>query len=88
MDAITRSLAKELGPKKIRVNAINPGMVETEGLHSAGIIESEMRKSVEATTPLGRIGKPADIAGAAVFLASDDSSWVTGETIMIAGGYR
>jgi len=88
VDAITRSLAKELGPSKIRVNAINPGMVETEGTHSAGMAESDMRKHVEAQTPLGRIGQPHDIAGAAVFLASPDSSWVTGETFIIAEGFR
>jgi 3-oxoacyl-[acyl-carrier protein] reductase len=88
VDSITRSLAKELGPRGIRVNAINPGMVETEGTHSAGITESEMRKQVEAQTPLGRIGKPQDIAGAAVFLASADSSWITGETFVISGGNR
>jgi 3-oxoacyl-[acyl-carrier protein] reductase len=88
VDAITRSLAKELGPRGIRVNAINPGMVETEGTHSAGIAESEMRKQVEAQTPLGRIGRPQDIAGAAVFLASADSSWITGETLVISGGNR
>jgi len=88
VDAITRSLAKELGPRSIRVNAINPGMVETEGTHSAGITESEMRKQVEAQTPLGRIGRPQDIAGAAVFLASTDSSWITGETFVISGGNR
>jgi 3-oxoacyl-[acyl-carrier protein] reductase len=88
VDAITRSLAAELGPRRIRVNAIRPGMVETEGVRSAGIAESEMRKRVEAQTPLGRIGQPRDIAGAAVFLASDDSSWVTGETFVISGGYR
>jgi 3-oxoacyl-[acyl-carrier protein] reductase len=88
VDAITRSLAKELGPRNIRVNAINPGMVETEGTHSAGIAESDMRKQVEAQTPLGRIGQPQDIAGAAVFLASADSSWITGETVTIAGGYQ
>src|SRR6185436_6174585 len=86
VDAITRSLAAELGPRKIRVNAINPGMVETEGLSSAGMAEGDMRKQVEAQTPLGRIGKPIDIAGAAVFLASEDSSWLTGETLIIAGG--
>ncbi len=73
VDAITRSLASELGPRGIRVNAIRPGMVETEGTHSAGIAESEMRKQVEAQTPLRRIGQPRDIAGAAVFLTSDDS---------------
>jgi len=88
VDAITRSLAKELGPRGIRVNAINPGMVETEGTQSAGIAASEMRKQVEAQTPLGRIGKPQDIAGAAVFLASPDSSWITGETLVISGGNR
>jgi len=88
VDAITRSLAAELGPRKIRVNAIRPGMVETEGTHSAGIAESEMRKQVEAQTPLGRIGQPQDIAGAAVFLASADSSWITGETLVISGGSR
>jgi 3-oxoacyl-[acyl-carrier protein] reductase len=88
VDAITKSLAKELGSRKIRVNAINPGMVETEGTHSAGITESDFRKQVEAGTPLGRIGRPQDIATAAVFLASDDSSWITGETMFIAGGFR
>jgi 3-oxoacyl-[acyl-carrier protein] reductase len=88
VDAITRSLASELGPRKIRVNAIRPGMVETEGTHSAGITESDMRKQVETQTPLGRIGQAQDIAGAAVFLASADSSWITGETFLISGGYR
>ena len=88
VDAITRSLAAELGPRGIRVNAIRPGMVETEGTHSAGIAESDLRKQVEAATPLRRIGQPQDIAGAAVFLASDDSSWITGETFVISGGYR
>jgi 3-oxoacyl-[acyl-carrier protein] reductase len=86
VDAVTKSLAKELGPRKIRVNSINPGMVETEGTHSAGITDSDMRKQTEAQTPLGRIGKPGDIAPAAVFLASDESSWITGETFYIAGG--
>jgi 3-oxoacyl-[acyl-carrier protein] reductase len=88
VDSMTRSLAKELGPRKIRVNAINPGMIETEGLHAAGITESEMRKQVEAQTPLGRIGQPEDIANAAVFFASPDSSWITGEALTIAGGYH
>lgn len=88
VDSVTRSLAKELGPRRIRVNAINPGMVQTEGWHAAGFAESEMRKQVEAQTPLGRIGVPEDIAPAAVFLASSDSSWITGETLLIAGGYR
>ena len=88
VDALTRSLAAELGPRGIRVNAINPGMVETEGVHAAGIAESDMRKQVEAQTPLGRIGQPLDIAGAAVFLASSDSAWITGETLRISGGNR
>ena len=88
VDAITRSLAKELGSRKIRVNSINPGMVETEGAHSAGITQSEMRKQVEAQTPLGRIGQTQDIAPAVVFLASDDSAWITGETLYISGGMR
>jgi 3-oxoacyl-[acyl-carrier protein] reductase len=87
VDAITRSLAKELGPRGIRVNAINPGMVETDGLHAAGIAGSDMRKQVEAQTPLGRIGQPEDIANAAVFFASQDSAWITGETLTVSGGY-
>jgi 3-oxoacyl-[acyl-carrier protein] reductase len=85
---VTRALAKELGPRKIRVNAINPGLIETEGTHAIGFTESEARKQIEAQTPLGRIGKPQDIAGAAVFLASTDSSWITGETFVISGGNR
>ena len=88
VDAVTKSLAKELGPRNIRVNAINPGMVETEGVRAAGIVESDFRKQVEALTPLGRIGQPQDIAPAAVFLASEDSSWITGETFVITGGFR
>jgi 3-oxoacyl-[acyl-carrier protein] reductase len=88
VDTVTRSLAKELGPKKIRVNAVNPGMVETEGVRAMGIDEGEFRKQIEAATPLGRIGQPVDIAPAVVFLASDDAAWITGETLHIAGGYR
>jgi 3-oxoacyl-[acyl-carrier protein] reductase len=88
VDAATRSLAAELGPRKIRVNSVNPGMVETEGVHTAGIAESDFRKQVESQTPLGRIGQPRDIAPAVVYLASDDSSWVTGETFNISGGNR
>jgi 3-oxoacyl-[acyl-carrier protein] reductase len=88
VDAITRSLASELGSRGIRVNAIRPGMVETEGLHAAGIQGSDMQKQIKAQTPLGRLGQPQDIAGAAVFLASPDSSWITGETFVIAGGLR
>jgi len=88
VDALTRSLAKELGPQNIRVNTINPGMVETEGLNASGIQESDMRKLTEAQTPLGRIGQPQDIAPAAVFLASSDSAWITGESYFISGGMR
>lgn len=88
VDAVTKSLAKELGPRKIRVNSINPGMVETEGLHGAGIAHSDFRKTTEAQTPLGRIGQPDDIAPAAVFFASSDSAWITGETLTISGGLR
>src|SRR5262245_41880803 len=88
VDAVTKSLAKELGPRKIRVNSINPGMVETEGVHAAGIAESDMRRQTEAQTPLGRIGQPQDIAPAAVFLASADAAWITGETLYITGGLR
>jgi len=88
VDAITRTLAKELGPRKIRVNSINPGMVVTEGATAGGYTEGDMRKMFEAQTPLGRIGDTTDIAPAAVFFASDDSKWVTGETLRIAGGLR
>ena len=85
-DAFTKSLAKELGPKKIRVNSLNPGMIETEGLHTAGFAEGDFRKHIETQTPLGRIGQPDDTAKVAVFLASDDSGWVTGETLLVSGG--
>jgi 3-oxoacyl-[acyl-carrier protein] reductase len=88
VDAVTVALAGELGPKKIRVNSLNPGMVETEGLHSVGFADSDFRKHVEATTPLGRIAQPGDIATAAVFFASDDAGWVTGQTLIVAGGAR
>jgi 3-oxoacyl-[acyl-carrier protein] reductase len=88
VDAVTRSLAKELGARNIRVNSINPGMVETEGTHSAGIEGSDFQKATRAATPLGRLGQPQDVAPAAVFLASSDSSWITGETFYISGGFR
>lgn len=88
VDAVTKTLAKELGPRQIRVNSINPGMVETEGAHTAGIIGSDFQKQVEADTPLRRIGQPHDIAPAVVFLASDEASWITGETLYISGGLR
>jgi 3-oxoacyl-[acyl-carrier protein] reductase len=87
VDAVTKSLAKELGPRKIRVNSINPGMVDTEGAHISGIADSDFRKQTERETPLGRIGKPQDIAPIAVFLASADSGWITGETLYAAGGW-
>jgi 3-oxoacyl-[acyl-carrier protein] reductase len=88
VDAVTKSLSAELGPKKIRVNSINPGMIETEGLHAVGILETDMKKQVEAQTPLGRIGQPQDVATVATFLASADSGWISGETFMVAGGFR
>ena len=88
LDSITVALAGELGPKKIRVNSLNPGMIETEGTHTAGFIGSDFHKKTEAETPLGRIGQPKDIADVAVFLASDDSYWVTGQTIKASGGAR
>jgi 3-oxoacyl-[acyl-carrier protein] reductase len=88
VDAITRGLAAELGPRRIRVNAIAPGGVETEGTHSAGIVGSDFEKAMIAGTPLGRFGQPDDIARVAVFLASDDSAWLTGERLTAAGGYR
>jgi 3-oxoacyl-[acyl-carrier protein] reductase len=88
VDAITVSLSRELGPKKIRVNSLNPGMVDTEGYRSAGLAESEERKFVEAGTPLGRIAQPEDIGKAVVFFASDDSGWITGQIVIAAGGFR
>jgi len=88
VDAITGVLSRELGPKKIRVNALNPGMIETEGTHTAGIIGSDMETGVVAQTPLGRIGQPEDIATIAVFLGSDDSYWLTGEQLYAGGGVR
>ncbi|GAB2701672.1 glucose 1-dehydrogenase [Mucilaginibacter koreensis] len=88
VDAITQVLSKELGPKKIRVNAINPGMVETEGTHTAGFIGGDLQKQMEPQVPLGRIGQPEDIAPIAVFLASEDSGWLTGEVLIASGGMR
>jgi 3-oxoacyl-[acyl-carrier protein] reductase len=88
VDSVTRVLAKELAPRKIRVNAIAPGGVETEGVHRLGLIGSDMEKQMVADTPLGRLGQPEDIARVAVFLASADSAWLTGERITAAGGYR
>jgi len=88
LDAITGVLSRELGPKQIRVNSINPGMVETEGTHTGGFIGSDLEKALVAQTPLGRIGQVTDIAPIAVFLASDDSQWLTGEILLAAGGMR
>jgi 3-oxoacyl-[acyl-carrier protein] reductase len=88
VDAITHVLAKELGAKKIRVNSINPGMVETEGTHTAGFIGSEFETEMARTAPLGRIGQPDDIADVSVFLASEDSRWLTGEILLASGGIR
>jgi 3-oxoacyl-[acyl-carrier protein] reductase len=88
VDAITIILSKELGPKGIRVNAINPGMIETEGVHSAGFLGSDFEKGIVAQTPLGRIGQPDDISPAAVFLASVDSKYMTGQTLNVSGGIR
>jgi 3-oxoacyl-[acyl-carrier protein] reductase len=86
VDTITKALAKELAPRKIRVNAINPGLVITEGTQSAGIADSEFEKQTVASTPLGRAGQPEDIAPPVAFLASDDARWITGETIFVSGG--
>jgi 3-oxoacyl-[acyl-carrier protein] reductase len=88
VDAITRVLAKELGPKKVRVNAINPGLVVTEGYQRIGMPGSDFEKEGVAQTPLGRVGQPNDVASVAVFLASSDSGWITGETLRVAGGLR
>jgi 3-oxoacyl-[acyl-carrier protein] reductase len=88
VDSITFALAQELGPRKIRVNSLNPGMVETEGVHAAGFIGSDFHQKVVAETPLGRIGQPQDIASIAAFLASDDATWVNGQAIQAAGGNR
>jgi len=88
VDAITGVLAKELGAKKIRVNSINPGMVETEGTHAAGLLGSDFERGAVAQTPLGRIGQVDDIAGVAAFLASNDAKWLIGELVHAGGGLR
>ena len=88
VDAITGVLARELGPRKIRVNSVNPGMVVTEGATAAGFIDSDMATSIVSQTPLARLGQPDDIARVAVFLASDDAGWLTGETLLAGGGLR
>lgn len=86
VDAITATLAKELGPRGIRVNTLSPGMVETEGAHAAGFLGSDFERNMIAQTPLGRIGQPDDIAPVAVFLASDEAKWVTGQVVQVSGG--
>lgn len=88
LDAITGVLAKELGAKKIRVNSVNPGIVETEGTQSAGIIGSDFEKELVQQTPLGRAGQPDDIASVVTFLASEDAKWLTGELMIASGGLR
>lgn len=88
VDAITGVLSRELGERKIRVNSLNPGMVETEGSHAGGIIGSDFETGTVAQTPFGRVGQPGDIASIAVFLASDDSHWLTGEQLLAGGGLR
>lgn len=88
VDTISASLAQELGPKKIRVNSLNPGLIETEGAHAAGVIGTDFEKNAVMRTPLGRIGQPQDIATAAALLASDDSGWINGQAIHAAGGAR
>jgi 3-oxoacyl-[acyl-carrier protein] reductase len=88
VDVITGSLSKELGIRKIRVNAVRPGLVETEGTHTAGIATGDFHDNYVNNAPLGRIGQPQDIAAAVTYLASDDSSWVTGETLLVSGGHR
>ena len=88
VDGITRALAKELGAKKIRINAVNPGGIETEGFHALGFSGSDFEKQMIAQTPLGRIGQPTDVAPVVAFLASSEAEWITGETIRVAGGFR
>lgn len=88
VDVITRTLALELGPRKIRVNSLSPGLVETEGTRTAGTTDGDFKNIAVSRTPLGRVGQPDDIAKVAVFLASDDSAWMTGEVVPVAGGAR
>jgi 3-oxoacyl-[acyl-carrier protein] reductase len=88
VDAITGVLAKELGPRKIRVNSISPGVIETEGSRAGGFVGTDFQKTVEAQAPLGRVGQPDDIAPTAVYLASSDSKYMTGETLLVSGGLR
>jgi 3-oxoacyl-[acyl-carrier protein] reductase len=85
---VTKALSKELGPRNIRVNAINPGVIETQGVNAAGLMESDLVKQIQAQAPLGRIGQPRDVAPAAVFLASDNAAYITGDTLLVTGGVR
>ena len=86
VDSVTRVLSRELGPRQIRVNSISPGPTDTEGTQALGVFESDLGKQLVAGTPLGRVGQPADVAPAAVFLASDAGAWITGESIRVSGG--
>lgn len=88
VDSISTALAQELGPRRIRVNSVNPGMIVTEGVQAAGFIGSDFEKEAVSRTPLGRIGQPQDVASVAAFLASDDAAWINGQTIQAAGGFR
>lgn len=88
LDSVTRVLARELGPRKIRVNSISPGFTETEGAHALGVFGTEMERQMIANTPLGRVGQPEDIAPVAVFLASDEAHWITGESLRVSGGQK
>jgi 3-oxoacyl-[acyl-carrier protein] reductase len=88
LDSITRVLAKELGPRQIRVNSINPGGTETEGAHAIGVMGTDFQKHLVTQTPLGRFGQPSDIGPIAVFLASDAARWLTGEILIASGGMR
>jgi 3-oxoacyl-[acyl-carrier protein] reductase len=88
VDAITGVLAKELGPRRIRVNSINPGVIETDGSRAGGFVGGDFQKTVEAQVPLGRVGQPDDIAPTAVYLASADSKYMTGEALVVSGGLR
>lgn len=88
LDSVTRVLARELGPRKIRVNSLSPGFTETEGSRSLGVFGTEMERQMIASTPLGRVGQPEDIAPVAVFLASDEAHWITGESLRVAGGQK
>jgi len=88
VDAVAKAMSKELGPRNIRVNGISPGVIETEGVNAAGLMESDLVKQITVQAPLGRIGQPADVAPAAVFLASDDAAYITGDTLLVSGGIR